>query len=108
MSFIVAVDIGGTQIRAAAYESNSIVPFAQKRTRTRTSEPGVFDRLVQTVEAVWQPGLVDAIGIASPGPLDPHTGTILDTPNIPEWQNFPLTFRLSRHFGVPVYLDNDA
>jgi glucokinase len=108
MSFIVAVDIGGTQIRAAAYEPNSITPFAQKRTRTRASEPGVFDRLVQTIEAVWQPGEVDAIGIASPGPLDPHTGTILDTPNIKEWVNFPVGPRLCDTFGVPVYLDNDA
>ena len=65
MSLIVAVDIGGTQIRAAAYEPDSITPFAQKKTRTRASEPGVFDRLVDTIEAVWQPGKVDAIGIAS-------------------------------------------
>ena len=108
MSLIVAVDIGGTQIRAAAYEPNSITPFAQKKTRTRTSEPGVFDRLVDTIEAVWQPGKVDAIGIASPGPLDPHTGTILETPNIKEWVNFPVGPRLCETFGVPVYLDNDA
>jgi glucokinase len=108
MSLIVAVDIGGTQIRAAAYEPNSITPFAQKRTRTKASEPGVFDRLVQTIQAVWQPGNVDAIGMASPGPLDPHTGTILDTPNIKEWVNFPVGPRLCDTFGVPVYLDNDA
>jgi glucokinase len=68
----------------------------------------VFDRLVQTIEAIWQPGQVDAIGIASPGPLDPHTGTILDTPNIKEWVNFPVGPRLCETFGVPVYLDNDA
>ena len=108
MTFIVAVDIGGTQIRAAAYELNCITPFAQKRTPTRTSEPGVFDRLVQAIDAVWQPGNVAAIGIASPGPLDPHPGTILDTPNIPEWVDFPVGPQLCEVFGVPVYLDNDA
>jgi len=108
MSLIVAVDIGGTQIRAAAYEPYSTTPFAQKKTRTRASEPGVFERLVQTIEAVWQPGNVDGIGIASPGPLDPYTGTVLDTPNIREWVNFPVGPRLSEVFGVPVYLDNDA
>jgi glucokinase len=51
---------------------------------------------------------VQAIGIASPGPLDSHTGYILKTPNISEWQNFPLTPSLSQHFHVPAYLDNDA
>ena len=108
MNIIVAVDIGGTQIRAAAYEPDSITPIAQNKTRTLARVPGVFDRLVQTIEAVWQPGSVDAIGIASPGPLDPHTGTILDTPNIKEWVNFPVGPRLCETFGVPVFLDNDA
>lgn len=108
MSLIVAVDIGGTHIRAAAYEPDKIVPTYHQRTRSHATEAGVFDRLVNTVESVWQTGRVDAIGIASPGPLDPHTGTILDTPNIPEWENFPVGPRLSEHFGVPVYLDNDA
>ena len=108
MSLIVAVDIGGTHIRAAAYEPESINPIAHQRTRSYATEPGVYDRLVQAIEAVWQPGKVDALGIASPGPLDPHTGTILDTPNIPEWVNFPVGPKLCDHFGVPVYLDNDA
>ena len=108
MSLIVAVDIGGTHVRTAAYEPNSINPLAHQRTRSHATESGVFDRLVQAIEAVWQPGKVEAIGIASPGPLDPHTGTILDTPNIPEWVNFPIGQRLTDHFGVPVYLDNDA
>lgn len=108
MSHTVAVDIGGTHIRVAVYEPDSIKPIAHQRTRSLAKEPGVFDRLTQTIEAVWPKGPVRAIGIASPGPLDPHTGTILATPNIPEWQNFPLTSKLSEHFRVPAYLDNDA
>ena len=108
MSLIVAVDIGGTHIRAATYEPDKIVPLYHHRTRSHGTEAGVFDRLVSTIESVWQPGRVHAIGIASPGPLDPYTGTILDTPNIPEWENFPVGPKLSEHFGVPVYLDNDA
>jgi glucokinase len=68
----------------------------------------VYDRLVQAIESVWGNGNISAIGIASPGPLDPHTGIILDTPNIPQWKNFPVAPKLSEHFGVPVFLDNDA
>jgi glucokinase len=108
MSHIVAVDIGGTQIRVALYEPDSITPVSSQRTRSLAHEPGVYDRLAQAVESVWPRDGVAAIGIASPGPLDPHTGTILATPNIPEWKNFPLTSKLSRQFGVPAYLDNDA
>lgn len=107
MDQIIAVDIGGTHIRVAAYEPNNIKPLSHKRTKTLANQPGVFDRLVHAIEGVWQKN-TSAIGIASPGPLDPHTGTILETPNIKEWQNFPLAPKLSDHFGVPVYLDNDA
>jgi len=107
MTLTIAVDIGGTHIRVAAYEPNSIKPVSHHRTRSLGNELGVYERLVQAIEAVWQKD-VSAIGIASPGPLDPYTGTILATPNILEWQNFPLAPRLSKHFGVPVFLDNDA
>ena len=107
MSQIIAVDIGGTHIRVAAYEPNHIKPLSHKRTKTLANQPGVFDRLVHAIEGVWQKNIA-AIGIASPGPLDPHTGTILETPNIKEWVNFPLASKLSDHFGVPVHLDNDA
>lgn len=109
MSLTIAVDIGGTHIRVAAYEPNgSVRPIAHKRTKSLAHTPGVFNRLVETIESVWQAGQVSAIGIASPGPLDPYNGVILNTPNIPQWKNFPLAPKLSEHFGVPVFLDNDA
>jgi glucokinase len=108
MTLTVAVDIGGTHIRAAIYEPNSTTPIAHQRTKSLGNTPGVFDRLVQTIESVWQKDNVTSIGIASPGSLDPRTGTILDTPNICEWKNFPLAPKLSEHFGVPVHLDNDG
>jgi len=109
MDAFVAVDIGGTHIRVAAYESDNIKPIAHKRVHTKAREPGTFNRLAGAIESIWpQDGSVKAIGMASPGPLDPHSGVILSTPNIPEWDNFPLTENLSKRFGVPVYLDNDA
>ena len=108
MPLTIAIDIGGTHIRVAAYEPNSTGPIAQHKTKSLAHTPGTYDRLVAAIETIWQKGNVDAIGIASPGPLDPHTGTIHDTPNIPEWKNFPLGPKLSEHFGVPVRLDNDA
>lgn len=108
MSLTIAIDIGGTHIRVASFEPGSTEPIAHERTRSLGETPGVFDRLVKAIESIWQDGQVSAIGIASPGPLDPYKGVILDTPNIPEWKNFPLTSKLSEHFGVPAHLDNDA
>jgi glucokinase len=109
MGTIIAVDIGGTHLRAAAYESEQFKPSAHQRINTLANEPGVFDRMVKTIEAVWpHDDQVNAISVASPGPLDPYTGYLLSTPNIKQLDNFPLAPKLSEHFGVPAFLDNDA
>lgn len=109
MSTIVAVDIGGTHLRAAVYEPDQIQPLVHQRVETRANEPGVFDRLASLLKTVWpKDGKVEAIGVATPGPLDPHTGYILATPNIKEWQNFPLGPRLAEEFKVPAFINNDA
>lgn len=109
MGTIIAVDIGGTHLRAALYEPDNTKPISHKRIRTHTEEPGVYGRMEALIETIWpKDGNVTAIGVASPGPLDPYTGYILKTPNIKEWQNFPLGPNLTEHFNVPAFVDNDA
>jgi len=109
MANIVAVDIGGTHMRAASYSQNDTKPIKHKRIRTLASESGGFERLINVIEEVWsQAETVSAIGIGSPGPLDPHTGFLLAPPNNPQFHNFPLGQKLSEHFGVKTFLDNDA
>ncbi len=51
---------------------------------------------------------VRAIGVAVPGPLDPVTGVVSFTANIPDWENFPLKDKLEAHFNVPAAVGNDA
>ena len=109
MGTIIAVDIGGTHLRAALYEPENTQPLVHERVQTHADQPGVYGRMQALIETIWpKDGGVKAIGIASPGPLDPHTGYILKTPNIGEWHNFPLGPSLSEHFHVPAFLDNDA
>jgi glucokinase len=109
MRTIVSIDVGGTQLRAAVYKQDHREPIAQKRTKTKASEPDTFGRLVKLIEEIWpESEKVDAIGVSTPGPVDPHTGIIMMTPNIKEWREFPITAKLTERFGVPAYLDNDA
>lgn len=110
MRTIMAVDIGGTQLRAAAYKQDQIQPLTQKRVETKADEPNTFGRLVKLIEDIWPQNNeeITAIGVSSPGPLDPHTGIIMNPPNIKEWRDFPITTKLTEHFGIPSYLDNDA
>ncbi len=36
------------------------------------------------------------------------TGTIMESPNLPGWANFPVRDDIQRRLGVPVILENDA
>jgi glucokinase len=108
MSSIVAIDIGGTQLRVAVYPRNRTTPIIIQRTPTHGMEEGVFERLTALIDSVWPKGSVDAISVAAPGPLNPYTGKIISTPNIPAWTNYPLAEFLSKQYNVPAYLGNDA
>ena len=109
MRTIVSIDIGGTRLRAATYKQDQFQPISQKRVETKAKEPNAFGRLINLLEDIWPKNEnVDAIGVSSPGPVDPHTGVIMVTPNIKEWRDFPITAKLTDHFGIPAYLDNDA
>jgi glucokinase len=50
----------------------------------------------------------EAIGISCGGPLNSHCGLVLGPPNLPGWDNVPVTNYLSNAFGVPAFLQNDA
>ncbi len=108
MGVIIAVDIGGTQIRVASFSHDNIKPLNYRRTLTTTGNGPVFDRMAAMILSVWQDGQVDAISVATAAPLDPKTGYILDASNIPGWRNFPLGEKLIERFQVPVFVGNDA
>lgn len=109
MSTIIAVDIGGTQLRAAAYKPDQFQPINHKRIPTKASEPNTLGRLIDLIEDIWPKNeQVEAIGVSIPGPVDPNTGIIMFTPNIKEWHEFPFTEKLTGHFNVPCRVDNDA
>ncbi len=109
MTTILCVDIGGTQIRAAAYRPGHVQPLTTRRIPTHAAGEAVFERVVTAIQEAWPEGEdVAAISVAAPGPLDPVSGSVFSTPNIKEWVNFPLGERLTERFSRPVFVNNDA
>jgi glucokinase len=105
----IAIDIGGTQMRAASYNSQSLVPIKINRIQSKFTGEKPQERLVQVVRSIWPNDTkVESIGIAVAGPLDLHAGIIEKSPNIPDFDNFPICKYLENRFDVPVFLGNDA
>ncbi len=109
MKYHIAVDIGGTQMRAASYHYQQEKPHKVRRIATREASGDILDRLIELIASVFpEDGSVEALAVAAPGPLDPYRGVILEAPNIPEWIDMPLREHLQREFNFPVEIGNDA
>ena len=107
--FFIAVDAGGTYLRAACFSSDSIEPIQIKRIPTRDDKSLPTERLITLISNVWPTGRsVSSIALAVPGAVNPHEGIIYTTPNIQGWHELPLRKIISEHFKVPALIGNDA
>jgi glucokinase len=109
MTCYIAVDVGGTQIRAACYPDDSSTPAVVERIPTRIAGEDALERIISLIRYVWpENGEVQGVGVAAPGPLDPYQGIIFNAPNIEGWIDFPLQARLEEALGARVAIGNDA
>ena len=109
MSYHIAVDLGGTQIRAGRYPAGSLEPEHLESIPTHAPGEMPLTRLLDLIAAMYPPdGKLLGIGVAAPGPLDAYTGTILAAPNVKGFNNLPLREIIEEHFGVPAAVGNDA
>lgn len=65
-------------------------------------------KIVDEYKKMVDEELIIGIGVATPGPLDYKSGTILNPPNFQVWHNCELGKKLSELCGLPVKLDNIA
>lgn len=107
---IVAVDLGGTNIRAALCDAQGkILAQVARPTLAYEGPERVSARILQSLrEAVADWSRVRGIGLGAPGPLDPWRGVILEAPNLPGMANFPMKKTLESEFQVPAFVGNDA
>lgn len=112
-TYILGIDLGGTKVSAALLDRDGqIVGRARAKTKAWRDDEEVFQTIARTgsealENAAVHPNQLAALGIGSPGPLDPETGYIIDAVNL-KLKNFPLGPRLSESFDCPAVVDNDV
>ena len=109
MDEVVAVDLGGTNIRAARIDSEGQI-LARGKVPTRASEgmDAVMGRIAELVASVTSPS-VKAVGLGTPGVPDPVTGRLrLPAVNIAASTDYPLGGELAKRTGLPAVCDNDG
>lgn len=108
---VLGVDVGGTKVAVGLVDHNGKILTQGRKPMVAngTAEAGlqaVADAIDSLASSV--PGGIHSIGICAPGPLDPKSGVVLNPPNLPCWQNFPLAEKIRSRYQVPVRVDNDA
>lgn len=108
----IAVDLGGTNIRAAVVSASGVMTHRQHIATDAPDGPdAVIARMAKLVGNVAEDAQLAEdvpIGVASPGPLDTRTGTVLFTPNLRGWRDVPLVQKLKAATGRHVALANDG
>jgi glucokinase len=103
---ILALDIGGTKLAAAAVRDDGHVSSMRRRPTPATEDPEALWRtVIELLDSV--PGPFEGVGVGCGGPMLPE-GRAVSPLNIPAWRDFPLRSRLEAWSGLPVEVDNDA
>ena len=110
--FAIGVDLGGTNLRAAAItHDGTLLEDFQVATEAAAGRDRVAANIMAGIRQVRAGRGGDkllGIGIGVPGLIRLEEGVIVASPNLPGWENFPLRDKLEGELGCPVILENDA
>jgi glucokinase len=102
MTKVIAVDLGGTNLRVSLVENNKILKYIKEKTPKNKGE--LISLLFKKIEFLMDKD-VKGIGVASAGPL--IDGVIKNPPNLP-LKNYDLKAALEKRFNKRVEICNDA
>jgi glucokinase len=112
-TFAIGVDLGGTNLRIAAVDSNGkVLEKITTSTQVARGRDRVIDEMCDAIQEVVakqsSSGELAGIGIGVPGIIEMQTGMLRESPNLPGWHNYPVRDEIQRRLKTTVVLENDA
>ena len=112
-TFAIGVDLGGTNLRIAAVDSNGkVLEKITTSTQVARGRDQVIDEMCTAIQEVVgrqrDAGELAGIGIGVPGIIEMRTGMLRESPNLPGWHNYPVRDEIQRRLKTTVILENDA
>jgi glucokinase len=109
MSWYAGFDLGGTQLKYGLLDERNNLVFKDKAATPPTIKEmvGLFRELWEELKAKER-GTIKAVGFGIPGIFSLKKQKTIQSPNIPELDNFNLHGAVARFIEVPFWLDNDA
>lgn len=112
---LIGIDIGGTKCTvslgcAGPNGGVQVLQRAPQRPTANLSPQDMLALLAEDAETLMS-GVQQrpvGIGISCGSPLDARRGRILSPPNLPGWDDIPVTDYFRQRLGIPAFLCNDA
>jgi glucokinase len=109
----IGIDLGGTNLRIAAYTPDlGILESVVLPTRLEAGPHAVVEDMCAAIEQLLgqhsEGRDVAGIGVGSPGPLELPAGRLHHPPNLPGWDGFHLLGEMEQRLRMPVAIESDA
>ena len=110
---VVGVDVGGTTVKAALFDSDGLEHGRSERPTARHLGPDAvitttIDAIVELrAKGVPEAARLRAVGLVVPGVVDAQQGIAVYATNI-GWRQLPLRQIVAEAVGLPVVLDHDV
>lgn len=114
--YSIGVDLGGTNLRAAAIDRSGKMlnkisgstPVLAGRNAVITDMVRAIETIRETIEAGLGGHRLTGVGVGIPGFILMEEGVVVGAPNLPEFDNFPVRDEIEKRLGARVILENDA
>lgn len=112
-NFAIGVDLGGTNLRIAAVDDQgTLIEKVTLGTKVSLGRAHVVDDMCGAIEHVLDKYRNSAtllgIGIGVPGIIDMQSGMVRESPNLPDWTDYPVRAEIEQRLKTVVILENDA
>ena len=112
-SYSIGVDLGGTNLRIAAVnQQGKLLEKVTLGTQVALGRDRVVNDMCAAIQQVAgkhrDSGALLGIGIGVPGIIDMKTGMVHESPNLPDWADYPARNEIEKRLGTRVILENDA
>lgn len=109
---VIGVDVGGTTVKAAVFDSDGLEYVRSHRPTPRHLGPDAvitttIDTIVELRAQIPDAARVRAVGLVVPGLVDAEQGIAVYAANI-GWRQLPLRQIVAEAVGLPVILDHDV
>jgi len=111
--YSIGVDLGGTNLRVAAVsQGGEMLEKVSLNTGVSRGRDHVVKDMCDGIQGLINKrkssGSCCGIGIGVPGIIDMETGMVRESPNLPDWADYPVRDEIEKRLGTRVILENDA